>query len=170
VVLRPNADHGFLILEVSRSHTTKHHSRQDSSGLAISSSQSPLPNNTQHSQQTNIHATAGIRTHNLNRGAAADLRHWEWLVAPFTKVKYDIYLDCHYTNFPTVPVATFVTLVVKLSDTPVVVMVTRKHRKCFAVLVFSILLLIHYDQIGFTAISNPCRLSTKYCVRQFEPV
>jgi len=27
VVLRPNADYGLLMLEVSRSHTTTHHSR-----------------------------------------------------------------------------------------------------------------------------------------------
>jgi hypothetical protein len=27
VALRPNADHSLLILEVSRSHTTTHHSR-----------------------------------------------------------------------------------------------------------------------------------------------
>jgi len=27
VALRPNADHGLLILEVSRSHKTTHHSR-----------------------------------------------------------------------------------------------------------------------------------------------
>jgi len=27
VALRSNADHGLLILEVSRSHTTKHHTR-----------------------------------------------------------------------------------------------------------------------------------------------
>jgi len=27
VALRPNAAHGLLILEVSRSHTTTHHSR-----------------------------------------------------------------------------------------------------------------------------------------------
>ena len=31
--------------------------------------------NTQRSQQTYIHATGGIRTHNLSRRAAADLRH-----------------------------------------------------------------------------------------------
>jgi len=36
---------------------------------------------TQHSQQTNIHAPGGIRTHNLSRQAAADLclrlrLHW----------------------------------------------------------------------------------------------
>ena len=40
----------------------------------ISSSQRPLPDNTQHSQQTNIHAPGGIRTHDLSRRAAADLR------------------------------------------------------------------------------------------------
>ena len=66
--------YGAPILDVSRSHTTTHHSRQDSSGRVISSSQSPLPDNTQHSQQTNIHARGGIRTHDLSRRAAADLR------------------------------------------------------------------------------------------------
>ena len=60
VALRPNAGHGLPILEVSRSHTTTHHSRQDSSGQVISSSPRPLPNNTQHSQQTNIHAPVGF--------------------------------------------------------------------------------------------------------------
>ena len=43
-------------------HTTTHHIRQDSSGRVISSSQRPVPDNTQHSQQTNIHAPGGIRT------------------------------------------------------------------------------------------------------------
>jgi len=48
----------------------------------ISPSQRPLPDNTQHSQQTNIHAQGGIRTHNLSRRAAKDLRprprgHWD---------------------------------------------------------------------------------------------
>ena len=66
---------GLLIHEVafSRSHTT-HHSRYDSSGRVISSSQRPLPDNTQHSQQTDIHASGGIRTHDLSRRAAVDLR------------------------------------------------------------------------------------------------
>ena len=32
----------------------------------ISSSQRPLPDNTRHSQQTNIHAPGGIRTHDLS--------------------------------------------------------------------------------------------------------
>ena len=82
VALRPNAGHGLLILEVSRSHKTTHHSRYDSSGRVISSSQRPLPENTQHSQQTNIHGPGGIRTHDLSRRAATDLRlrplgHWD---------------------------------------------------------------------------------------------
>jgi hypothetical protein len=58
----------------SRSHATTHHSRQDSSGRVISSSQKRLPDNTQHSQQTDIHAPGGFRTHDLSRRAAADLR------------------------------------------------------------------------------------------------
>ena len=40
----------------------------------ISASQRPLPDNTQHSQQTDIHVPGGIRTHNLSRRAAVDLR------------------------------------------------------------------------------------------------
>ena len=55
-------------------HTTTHHSRYDSSGHMISSSQRLLPDNTQHSQQTDIHAHGGIRTRNLTRRAVVDLR------------------------------------------------------------------------------------------------
>jgi hypothetical protein len=39
----------------------------------ISSSQRPLPDKTQHSQETDIHAPGGIRTYNLSKRAAADL-------------------------------------------------------------------------------------------------
>ena len=58
----------------------------------ISPSQRPLPDNTQHSQQTNIHAPGGIRTHNLSRRAAKDLRlrprgHWDGPKVIITKVK-----------------------------------------------------------------------------------
>jgi hypothetical protein len=42
IVLRPNASHGLLILEVSKSHTATYHSWQDSSGRVITSSQSSL--------------------------------------------------------------------------------------------------------------------------------
>jgi hypothetical protein len=70
---------GLLINEISRSHTTTHHIRWDSSGRVIGSSQRTLPDNTQHSQQTNIHATVGFepmisageqpQTNALNRAA-----------------------------------------------------------------------------------------------------
>ena len=51
----------------------------------ISSSQRLLPDNTQHTQQTNIHAPGWIRTHDPSRRAAADLGlrprgHWDRLV------------------------------------------------------------------------------------------
>ena len=88
----PPVDHGPLIHEVFRSDTTTHYSRWDSSGRVISSSQRPLPDNTQHAQQTDIHAPGWIRTHNLSRGAAADPRlrargHWDRLqhAVPCTK-------------------------------------------------------------------------------------
>jgi hypothetical protein len=42
-------------------------------GRVISSSQRPLRDNTQHTQQTNIHATSKIRTHDRSRRAAVDL-------------------------------------------------------------------------------------------------
>ena len=56
----------------------------------ISPSQRPLLDNTQHSQQTNIHAPGGIRTHNLSRRAAKDLRlrprgHWDRHLYYFTQ-------------------------------------------------------------------------------------
>ena len=57
MALHPNAGHGLLIREVSRSHTTTHYIRWDSSGRVISSSQRHLPDNTQNSQQTDIHAS-----------------------------------------------------------------------------------------------------------------
>ena len=98
VALRPNAGHGLLIIEVSRSHTTTHHIRYDSSGLVISSSQRPLPDNTQHSQQTNLHAPGGIRTHNLSRRAAADLHlkprgHWDRHICNVILQKLSCYVE-----------------------------------------------------------------------------
>jgi len=58
----------------------------------VITSQWPLPDNTQHSQQTNIHAPGGIRTHNLCMRAAADLRirargHWDRLHAKVVTAK-----------------------------------------------------------------------------------
>ena len=86
VALRFNTGHVLLIHEVSRSHTTLHHSRQDSSGRVISSTQSPLLDKTQYSRQTDIYARGGIRNHNLSRRWAANPRlrqrgHWDRLVS-----------------------------------------------------------------------------------------
>jgi len=55
-------------------HTQTHHSRQDSSGRGISPTQRPVLDNTQHSQQTDIHASGGIRTRNPSKVAVADPR------------------------------------------------------------------------------------------------
>ena len=65
-----------------RDHNETHQTRQDSSRRVISPTQRPLPDNTQHSQQTHIHASDGIRTHSLSKRAAADrsitpLGHWD---------------------------------------------------------------------------------------------
>jgi hypothetical protein len=64
------------------SHRDTHHSRWGSSGWRIGPSQRPLPDNTQHSQETKIHAPGGIRTQDPNKRSVADLRlrprdHWD---------------------------------------------------------------------------------------------
>ena len=48
------------IHEVSRSHTMTHQRQWDSSGRVARLSQGRLPDNTQHSQQTNVHAPGGM--------------------------------------------------------------------------------------------------------------
>jgi hypothetical protein len=48
-------------------HTQTHHIRQHSPGRAINPTQRPLPDNIQQSQETDIHVTGGIRTHNPNK-------------------------------------------------------------------------------------------------------
>ena len=72
----PLVGHGLLIHKVSRSHTT-HHSRKDSSVRMISLSQRPLPHNTQHSKETEIHRTP------LDEGSAR---------------RQDLYLTTHDTH------------------------------------------------------------------------
>jgi len=58
----------------------------------ISLSQRPLPDN---SQQTNIYAAGGIRTHDLSRRAAADLRirprgHWDRHINTLALLKFGV--------------------------------------------------------------------------------
>ena len=117
VALRPNAGQGLLVLEVSRSHTTTHHSRWDSSGQVISTSQRPLPN-TQHSQQRDIHAPGGIRTHDLSSRAAVDPRlrprgqwHRRYYVG-YSESKYRLRIslthprDSHFAHVQWLPLST----------------------------------------------------------------
>ena len=54
MVLLAKAGYGLPIHKVSRSHSTMHHIRQDSSVWVVSPSQRPLPENTQQSQQTSM--------------------------------------------------------------------------------------------------------------------
>ena len=84
LALWPNAGHGLLILEVSRSHTTTYQIRWDPSGWVISSSQRPLPDNTQHSQQTSMPPvgfeptiSAGERPQNYTFDRTATGTGWE---------------------------------------------------------------------------------------------
>jgi len=58
-----------------RDHThCTHHTRQDSSGRVVCPLQRPLPDNMQHSQETDIDAPGGIRTHTPSKQAATDRR------------------------------------------------------------------------------------------------
>jgi hypothetical protein len=63
-------------------HTQAHHSRYDSSGQELGPAQRPLPDSTQHSQETDIHAPGSIRIHDPGKQATADPRrrprgHWD---------------------------------------------------------------------------------------------
>jgi hypothetical protein len=62
IALQPLVGQGLLIIEASRSH---------SAGLVWTSDQpdAETSDNTQHSQETDIHAPGGIRTHALD--------HWD---------------------------------------------------------------------------------------------
>ena len=71
----------------------------------ISSSQRPLRDNTQHSQERH-HAPGGIRTHNLSSRAAADLRlrpggHWDYQSSIIDVNKTTIFTLIIYHNYPT---------------------------------------------------------------------
>jgi hypothetical protein len=82
----------------------------------ISSSQRPLPDNIQHSQQTNIHTLSGMLTHIPSKGVAADARlrlrgHWDRhrLILCFRIIYYsDLSTDpvLAYVNLPEVSLTT----------------------------------------------------------------
>ena len=79
------------------------HTRWNSSGRVISPSQKPLPDNTQHSQQTDIHAAGWIRTHNPIKLPSADPRlrpccNWERLVKCMYVCMYVCIYVCMYVR------------------------------------------------------------------------
>ena len=78
-------------------HTQTHHTRQDSSGRVTSPTQRPLPDNTQHSQQTDIHAPGGFRTHNPSKRSTA---------RPLGSAKYTISNCNNMTISPPLPTPT----------------------------------------------------------------
>ena len=70
----PNSGQDPIILQLFRSHKMTYHSRQDLPRRGIGPSQRPLPDNTQHSQETESHALCGIRIRSHSKRAAADPR------------------------------------------------------------------------------------------------
>jgi hypothetical protein len=53
---------GLPTVETARSHSVRH--------TTLGKSQRLIPDDRQHSQETDIHASGGIRTHNPSKGAA----------------------------------------------------------------------------------------------------
>jgi hypothetical protein len=80
--LHPSAGYGLLVHEVPWSPKRRAAVGRTPFGRVMSSSQGPLPGNTQHTQQTNINAPGGIWTHDHSRRAVVELRlrrrgHWD---------------------------------------------------------------------------------------------
>ena len=63
---------------------TPHHTRWESYGWGMGPSQRPLPYNTQHSEDTDIHAPYGILTHNPSKRAAANPHLWPGSYTPLS--------------------------------------------------------------------------------------
>jgi hypothetical protein len=71
----PPVGQGLLIVEDSRTASVTHATvGRTPLDERPSPSQRPQPDNTQHSQVTDIHAPGGIRTHNPSKRAAAEPR------------------------------------------------------------------------------------------------
>jgi hypothetical protein len=84
MALQPLEGQSLLVIEASRPHSDTLQIRHDSSGRMISPTQRPLPENTQLSQETGIHARGRIRTHNHSMRTVEDPRlrprdHWDLL-------------------------------------------------------------------------------------------
>ena len=98
-------------LTVLRDHTHwTHHTRWDCPGRVIGPTQRPLPDNTQHSKETNIHYPAGIRTHNPSQRVAVD--HRLRSRGPWDRHLSNFGSECalcteHPRNKPSIPVVSF---------------------------------------------------------------
>jgi len=77
VALRTDSYSWLLLTELCY-HTQIYHSRQDFSGRVISPTRLSVPDNTQHSQQTDIHVLCGIRSHNPSKKATHLRRRGDW--------------------------------------------------------------------------------------------
>ena len=67
---QPLVGQALLIVEASRSHSDT----PTLGRIPLDESQKPLPDNTQHSQETDVHASGWIRTRSPIKRAAADPR------------------------------------------------------------------------------------------------
>jgi hypothetical protein len=72
----------FRVLAFPYGTSRSHKNRYDSSGRVIGPSQRPIPDITQHSQETNIYSFGGIQPHNPSKQATADPSrrprgHWD---------------------------------------------------------------------------------------------
>ena len=88
------------------------HTHTHSSGQGISLSHRPLPDNTLHSQQTDIRSRGGIRTHTPSKWAAADPRprrrgHWD------RRFSYFLCTYCNTDN-TTPSIAIWILIIIKL--------------------------------------------------------
>jgi len=95
VALRPHSG-WWLSLTGPRHHTHwTHHIWLDSSGRVISPTQRPVRNNTQHSQETNFHASGGVWTRNASNAQTAKPRlrprsYWDRLVNIVVLIKTEV--------------------------------------------------------------------------------
>ena len=63
-------------------------------GRVISPSQRPLPDNTDHSHETDIHAAGGIRTRNPRKLDAAGIGHNVYHPKPITRNIFTLCIPC----------------------------------------------------------------------------
>jgi len=70
---QPPVGQNLLLVLASQITLIRHTTLGDVAGRVISPTQRPLPYNTQHSQETDMHDSGGIRTHNPSKPATAGI-------------------------------------------------------------------------------------------------